>query len=221
MKQILILFFLFQLSPLCFSQSNGLRIGASLGVGEATIKKTDISNQTGKLAFQGGLALNYQFIKNFGLYGNILYATKGSRSSGTERVSGFFGTTDYKFEEKYVLDYIEVPVMPKLSFGGEKFYIKIFAGPSLNFNLSGKQNKQYEDASYNQDNGYGFRKITGLQLVEYALVYGAGFDVEISDGSVLFLEIRQSKALNSFGTINNKNAYNQYFTLNAGYLIKY
>jgi hypothetical protein len=221
MRKIFILFFSIQVSTLCFSQSDGFRMGAHFGMGQATIKEANISRQTGKLALQAGLSMNYQFFKNFGLNSNILFTSKGSRSSGSETVYGFFGSKEYTYEEDYSLYYVEIPLMPKLSLGGEKFFVKVFAGPSLNFNLYGKQDKVFDDANYHEQNGFTNREIKGLNLLEYSLVYGGGFDVEVSDNSIFSLEVRESRSLNSFGEINTKDAINQYFMVGIGYLNKF
>ena len=204
-----------------YSQSPGLAIGGHFGIGQAKIAKANVTNQTGRLALQGGLALNYQFINNFGLYGNILFSGKGSRASGTDVQSTFFGNKEFPFEEKYNLYYIEIPVMAKLSVGINNFHLKAFAGPSVNFNVKGTQSKIYEDKDYNQENGYEDREIQGLNLMEYSFCYGGGIDVVIAEQSIFFLEARNNIGLNTFGKINNLDAFNQYFGLGFGILYKY
>ena len=204
-----------------FSQTPGFRAGIHLGIGEARITKAGISNQTGKLSLQGGLAASYQFTKNIGLVNNILFTTKGSRTSGTETVSGFFGSQQYTYEEDFSLQYIEIPLMLKVSLGLGSFHLKAFSGPSANFNISGNADRTYDDPEYNKDHGFTNKEITGLNLLEYTLVLGGGIDIELSDESVLYLELRESLALNSFGEINIKDAFNQYITAGIGFLYKY
>ncbi|MBX9853683.1 MAG: PorT family protein [Cytophagaceae bacterium] len=219
-----ILLFTFGTLLLCNSlcgQSPGLALGGHFGIGQAKISKANINNQTGRLALQGGLSLNYQFVKNFGLYGNILFSGKGSRASGNDVQSTFFGNKEFPFEQKYNLYYIEIPVMAKLSLGINNFYFKAFAGPSINFNVKGTESKIYEDKDYHEQNGYSDREIQGLNLMEYSFCYGGGIDVEIAQQSIFFLEVRNNIGMNTFGKINNLDAFNQYFGLGLGILYKY
>jgi hypothetical protein len=201
-----------------FAQSPGFRYGARIGIGQAKISGASIVNQTGRLAFNAGLTANYQFNNHVGLSADFLFTSKGSRASSSETKSGFFNSTTYNYEEIYKLYYFEIPIMAKVSVGFSNFHPKIFVGPSINFNLLGTQTRTYEDPNYNTDHGFSDRKIPGLQLMEFSGVVGAGFDVEMANEKILFLDIRYNSALNSFGIINGRSAYNNYFTVGVGYL---
>lgn len=221
MKAIFILFFLIISTHLSFSQTEGLRLGVYAGIGQSNIRKGNISNSTGKLALQGGLAMNYQFSKNLGLYSNLLLTGKGAEGNGTETVSGLPGSGEYKYKQEFSLYYIEIPIMPKVSIGTEKFYIKAFAGPSINFNVGAKQDKMYETPTIDNQLGYSGRNMPEVELIEYSLVCGAGFDVETANKNIFFMEARYNSALNSLGPVNSTKAFNQYFTVGLGYLYKY
>jgi hypothetical protein len=212
-----LLAFLF-ITHLSSGQSAGFRYGARFGIGQANISRAGIQNQTGKLALNAGLTANYQFNNHLGLNADFLFTSKGSRASGIDTRSGVFGSASYKYEESYKLYYFEIPVMAKLSIGFSNLHLKVFAGPSVNFNLTGTQTRSYEDPDFNRDNGFSERKIPGLQLMEFAGVAGAGFDVEMDNKQILFLDARYSGAYSSFGVINGSNAYNNYFTVGVGYL---
>jgi hypothetical protein len=199
------------------AQNTGFKYGARFGIGQASISDAGIENQTGKLSLNAGLTSAYHFTNYFGLTTDILFVSKGSRATGSETESGFFGSTSYTFEERYKLYYVEIPVMAKASVGNETFRFKIFAGPSVNFNVSGSHTRIFNDPDYDQDHGFTDRSITGIKLLEFAGVVGAGFEV-MAGNDIFFIDIRNSAAFNSFGLINNKNAYNNYFAVGVGYM---
>jgi hypothetical protein len=221
MTKLILLISFISSSFFVLGQSQGLRIGTHFGIGEARIKDASIQNQTGKLCLQAGFALTYQFTENFGLYGNMLLTSKGAHASGFTRETGFLGSTDYPYKQNFALYYAEFPIMAKIGAGINDFYFKAFAGPSINFNIYGKEDKEYEDHNYNDQNGFVNREITDLNLVEYSFIAGAGIDIEVARKDVLFIEVRESIGINSFGKINNQDAKNQYFTIAVGYLYKY
>src|SRR3984957_12058585 len=97
MKKLFIL--LVALPLLCttaIAQTPGFRSGLIFGIGQATIKNSNVDNQTGKLAFLAGFGLNYQFTKYFGLYGNILFASKGTAFTGADGGNAISGCYSYK-----------------------------------------------------------------------------------------------------------------------------
>jgi hypothetical protein len=217
MKYLYFLIAFLFITHLCSAQSAGFRYGVRFGIGQANISGAGIGNQTGKLALNAGLTSSFQFNKHLGLNADFLFVSKGSRASGTTSTGGLF-PSNYKYEESYKLYYFEIPVMAKLSIGFSNLHLKAFAGPSINFNLKGTQTRTYEDQNFNNNSGFSDRKIPGLQLMEFAGVAGAGFDVEMGNKQILFLDARYNWALNSFGVINGNNAYNNYFSVGVGYL---
>lgn len=203
------------------AQTPGFRMGGMFGVGESRIKSEGITNETGKLALTAGMTMTYQFSKNFGIYANALFTTKGTKSAGVERVSGIFTYTDYSYMRRFSLYYIEIPVMPKVSVGLKNFHLKAFAGPSLNFNILAKEDKEYDNQAYNNDYGYSGRNLPGVNVLEYSLVYGGGIDVEVSNRDLLFLEVRASTGITHLGSINGQDATNKYLMVGLGYQYTY
>jgi hypothetical protein len=214
-KLITLLSFLF-ISLTLSAQSPGTRYGGHFALGTSHFR--GYADQQSKLLFSTGIAVNKQFTKNLGVNMNALVTSKGSRISGsTPGGTDIFGNTRYyKYEDTYRMYYVEVPLLPKLSFGGNGFFAKVFAGPSINFNLFSAQSRKYEDENFNSNNG--FDKKYDAEVMEYAMVYGAGIDLETKDSQVWFIDLRLSQAMNSFGTINSFKASNDYFALGIGYL---
>lgn len=223
---LIVLFLLF--SVYGFSQSRGTRFGAQAGIGQAWFSTTDRGNvfnninATPKLFFGAGLGASHQFTPWFGLTSNVLFTSKGQSFTGEEKgVADVFGyTPTYTYEETYRMLYTEIPVMAKVSAGFNNFYVKAFAGPSIGFNLRSVQQRAYNDQHYNDEHGF-VRAIHPSQIAELAVVAGVGFDVELKDEQVFFLDMRVNNALNNWGKINNQSAYNNYFSINIGYLMKY
>jgi hypothetical protein len=219
MKKLFILLLIGSLPLSVFAQSKGFRFGGMFGLGEGRIKNPTITSQSGKLAVTGGFGVNYQFRKIFGLYGNLLYTSKGAKADGIE--GSVIGT--YPYEQTFSFSAIEIPVMPKLSFGFNKFYLKAFAGPSVNFNLSSKEDKVYNNSTYDFDHGYE-NKDLDVPFVDYSFVFGGGIDWETSEKNIFFLEYRRNKdlRLKSINAVNeNTHYYNRYYVFAFGYLCKF
>lgn len=217
MRVILVLALFTGYSFIANAQFDGFKYGGRFGIGQARINEAELGDQRGKLALSGGITSTYYFSKTFGLQADFLFTSKGSRASGEEVVQGFFGTTRFQYEEIYRMFYLEVPVTARLAFGSENFLVKFYGGPSINFNLLGTQSRTYEDPDYNDDHGFTDREINGLELLEGAGVYGTGFEVAADEG-IFFLDIRNTIAFSSFGIINGRKAFNNYFVIGVGYL---
>jgi hypothetical protein len=214
MRYLLSLFFILTLAPCCFSQSPGFRYGFHAGAGQAKIEGAELLNQLGKLAINAGFISAYQINKNVGLVAEVLLTYKGARTEGSIKSC----CIDYKYEEIYRLNYVEVPVMVKGSIGISSLFMKVFTGPSVNFNIKSSRSRTFENDNFNMIYGYSNNKMTGIKLMELAWVAGAGFEVELEEKDIVFLEIRNNMALTSFGNINGKSGFNNYLGLVIGYL---
>jgi hypothetical protein len=221
MKNLLIALTAFLIAIPVWSQSEGFRYGCHFALGTSTFGPARSLNEESKLSFNTGIAVNYQFNKNFGLNMNALLASKGSKINGviTTSSGGLLGggQKEFRFEDNYRFLYAELPVLPKVSVGIGNLYFKAFAGPSFNFNLLNTLTRTYDDAEYNSDHGFD-RKYDDVEVMEYSVVYGTGIDVETDESRVFFLDIRFNNALKPFGRIAGNDAYNKYFSIGIGYL---
>jgi hypothetical protein len=214
MKHLLFLYFVLMINKPCFSQTKGFRYGVHFGAGLAKIKNPLIQDQSGRPLFAAGFISAYQINKNVGIVAELLLTSKGSTGTGSLKHC----CASYPYEEKYKLYYAEVPVMLKGSIGLSDLHIKFFSGPSVNFNLKGTQTKIFEDTAFNNYNGFKERKIPNLNFMEFSWVIGAGFEVELEENDILFLEIRNNIGLSPLGMINGRKAYNNYLAIGLGYL---
>lgn len=217
---ILILILIVVMLPVtAIAQSKGTRLGILFGAGKAKVDNENFLNQSGKLVLGGGFGISYQLAKNFGMYGNVLFTSKGTKSTGTEMSTGQIHYSYWKGLSFYA---IEIPVMPKLSIRLNRFYLKAFAGPSINFNIHTNEEKVYDNSLYNEVHGYKDQKVD-VPLLEYAIVWGGGIDAEVSGKDILFVEFRKQEDLNmnAINIVNNNHYYNEYYLISIGYLYKY
>ncbi len=216
MKKLLIILLLTGITVTTMAQSQGFKYGARFAIGQANFNSDNISDEAGKLMLRGGFGATYQFNKNVALFGEGALTLKGSKATFTRNNSGTLGTSTETFEDDYSLVYVELPLMLKLSYGAsEEFYIKGFAGPSLNFNVLSIYNR---DSNINA-NDFQQEKIPGVDVIEGAFVFGGGFDIETKQGQIFSLDVRSNKAFSSWGKIpgNGRSGFNNYFAVGVGY----
>lgn len=192
----------------------GFYYGGLFGIGQASFNSSSLANQSNLLMIGGGVAGTYQFTNYFGLTVNGLVVSKGTSATGT--VPGNIFNPDEDYEETYRLLYAEVPVMAKLRYGAKGFYGKIFGGPSFNFNVSGTYDIDYKNSTNKDASG---QKINGLKVMETALVYGAGVEVETSAAGLYSLEFRMSRGLSGIAktVMGGNDIKNEYFSICLGW----
>lgn len=219
MKKLIILGILAIASTAAFAQSPGFHKGARFSLGEATFKDFNMENATteSKLLMSGGVSVTNQFTENFGLMADVLFTSKGAKASGTTESGGAI-SSDKKYNDTYRLFYAELPIMAKLSVGTDNFYIKGFAGPSINFNLLGTETRVFEDPDYDRNNGYDNRPLNNLEVLEFSTVLGGGIDVINGAGQTFFVDFRVSNPLGVAGKIQGNDFKNSYFSIGIGYL---
>ncbi len=105
--------------------SNTFSVGLEAGANFATLVGSDVTNVGGtlnsKLGFVGGGFLSLNFGNSFAIRPEVLYEQKGTAINGQ--------TTTPE------LDYIEVPVLLKLSLGTPMVNPGILIGPSFGWNV--------------------------------------------------------------------------------------
>jgi hypothetical protein len=219
-KTLLVLIIIALIPYTSYSQSKGSRLGILFGIGQAKTDNAILPNQYKKIALGGGVGYNYQFNKIVGIYGNVLFTSKGTKSRDSEISTGN-GSTNYSYRKGLSFYAIEVPIMPKLSIGLHNFHFKVFAGPSINFNIHANEDKEYDDHKYDQDNGYKDKSLD-VPLLEYSFVWGGGIEIETVKGNLFFLEGRKQHDLNLnvVRIINNTHYFNGYYMFSLGYLFK-
>jgi hypothetical protein len=209
-----------QESPSMLVQENAFSIGPRVGVGESIIHLKDQPGEKTKTAFTTGIATTYQFNRILGISTDLMFNSKGGRASGSVVTDGFFGRNTYFYEDEYKIYTAEIPIALKVNVPvGDHAAIKVFAGPNLQFQLSGSnETRIYSDADFQESNGYSERKLTGLNTLENAFQYGLGLELNPHDSQTVFFDIRANESISSLGTINGRKATSSYYMISLGYL---
>lgn len=196
-RAFLIVIFTVALSLLCFERVTGMTIrpGFKLGGGISTIFGQDTYQQEWQASFQAGVFVE-SFIRNrLTALAELNFVRKGSvyrlDSNGLE------------YRERYLFDYLEVPVLVKYYFTSAKnlqFYF--YAGPSVALNLKASIRVTFDDLEETV-------AVDNLQGADLLLNGGAGAAISLAPGS-LILELRYSYGLKSVATepeadIRNRN----------------
>jgi hypothetical protein len=192
----------------------GFYVGGILGIGQSSFASSSLENQSNKLFLGGGIRGIYQFNNYFGLEADGIITSKGTKATGT--TSGSLVGGPENFEETYDLLYAEIPFLARIRVGAGDFYFKAFAGPSLNFNIDSRYSIDFENSN-NKD--ISNAKVNGIKVMETALVYGAGIEVNGASAGLYSLSVRFSTGMTDIGQTsrNNNNITNQYFAICLGW----
>ena len=217
MNKSLVTLLLVVISASTFAQDKGFYYGTRFSIGQSDLEGAQLENTTGKLLWQVGGASAYQFNKNIGLTADFLLSGKGTRNSGSFSTASVLGNTERKYDEKINLFTGDVPITLKFSTGLEKFHIKAYAGPNINFQLASLHTVQYEDDNYNDDNGFENEDISSnFETMTVGMLFGAGIDVKAGDGRLFFLDFRYSP-YSTIGTWRNEDIKSGFLGLSTGY----
>lgn len=200
-------------------QDKGFHIGGRFGLGESHLTGNGLQSVQRKLAISTGVTTNYQFNKFLGLNADFLLSTAGAKATGVKTETGVFGNPiPYAYRERFDLICAEVPLTGQTSVWIDNFFIRGFAGPAINFKLIGLTSRQYDDAGYNNNNGYADREMENLNNIFYSVIYGAGIGVQANDNRLFFLDIRFNKGVTTLGKVNGFDAISNYYSISAGYV---
>jgi len=120
---------------------------------------------------QGGF-LNYKLTPKFSLMGQVLFVQKGYRHTDTDA----YGT----YKSRLTLNYLEVPILAKYTFGADTFSTHAFAGPDFGFKLGGKYSYEYDGLSGDDTD------MSHFEGVDLGPKFGAGLDTPIGPGRLGF-----------------------------------
>ncbi|MCF8277511.1 MAG: PorT family protein [Flavobacteriales bacterium] len=150
--------------------------------------------------YQFGALVNYGFSKTFSLQPEVLFIQKGGKTSSSS-------TSDYT---QVTANYLEIPILAKAQFGGEKFkgyavlgpYASYWVGGHTKSNVLGTESKESIDFDNNiDDDGYKQHRF------DLGLNGGLGMQYAVGRGNV-FLDARYG-----FGLFDT----NKYKTEPSGY----
>lgn len=140
------------------------KIGLKLGMNFSNLYGSDVGETSSLLGVSGGAYFSYKLSDGLEIQPEVYYTRKGAKEKGITDTETF----DYDF----ALDYIEVPLLLKISFPIEKLLIRpiVFAGPAISFNTNAKISRVINGYTY--DVSYDYIKST-----EISLILGAGISI--------------------------------------------
>ena len=179
-------------------ESGTMIAGAKFGLNFATFGGDNSSNYSGTTKFFFGGFFGYDFIRNFGLQGELLYNPVGGGYSSPGQAGGNDGISYLEF---VVLAKYSVPVNP---------VIKIFfeAGPQLGIKLSATA---HSDATGTDTDISQY--ISGT---DFDLVVGTGTAFRVGPGNIIF-DVRYNIGLSTIQKNGNDHNSNQVFSMAVGY----
>ena len=179
-------------------ESGTMIAGAKFGLNFATFGGDNSSNYSTTTKFFFGGFFGYDFIRNFGLQGELLYNPVGGGYSSPGQAGGNDGISYLEF---VVLAKYSVPVNP---------VIKIFfeAGPQLGIKLSATE---HSDATGTDTDISQY--ISGT---DFDLVVGTGTAFRVGPGNIIF-DVRYNIGLSTIQKNGNDHNSNQVFSMAVGY----
>ena len=157
--------------------------GLKAGLTYAKLDGNDVSGADYKQGFCGGLAVNYSLIPLLSFQPEILYSMKGAEVDGQETS----------------LDYIEIPVLVKLSIPIPFLMIPdLYAGPYAGIKIGADSPGVPAD---------------DFETLDYGIVFGGGFDIGLVALSIT-IDARYSMGMKSVHKYDD--AKNQVISVIAG-----
>jgi hypothetical protein len=146
-----------------------------------------------------GAGLNLPVVEDFfSIQPELLYIQKGMAYEGT-LTDPDVGNFDYELNQ--TINYLEIPVLAKISFGGDAFKAYVNAGPSLGLGLGGKSSIKFafgnqteeedEDVKFGSDDDADYDN-----RIELGAQFGGGIGYKIGPGALL-LDIRYGLGLSN------------------------
>lgn len=205
MKRIILLAALF--ATLGFTAQAQSFIIPKGGVVFSNYKSTG-SGIEGRTGFVGGLGLSIPVTSDnfFAIQPEILYIQKGAKFNtnlSTTRVGDTY------------INYLELPVLAKINFGGESFRLYVNGGPSVSYALFGKTNNTDIEFGDGADVSFNNRIDLGLQ-------FGGGIGFKAGPGDIL-LDARYGLGLSNLldqpVAGGDSELQNRVYTFTIGYAI--
>ncbi len=229
------LFIVGQLTAQTFSLGPRLGINMTSLTHYAEKADYDTAQNSQFIGMHTGLITNFAFTENLSLQTEFLYSRKGHKLTLNK------DTTDYSQEGtyKYILDYIEVPVLLKASFGPSEVRFFLNAGPYWGYWMGGKSKykleivetdketinlKEKESIDFDSDWPDG----SLANRTDFGVIFGGGFAYESGPGYIL-IDFRYSMSLRDINTWEDlslrpddyKDFKNRVFAISFGYVYQF
>ena len=206
MKKIFLTILLFSATYLiACAQFIGVGVRGGMNFANVSLNtsgSTPTPNADGKLGYQAAGIVEFGFNKLFSIAPEIIYSVQGFKESATTLTP----------EINYNLNYIQVPVLARLSLGFKVGRIFLNAGPQLGLRTSAKA-----IASGFPDTDISSR----IKSTDFGIVFGGGAALNAGPGAI-FTDIRYTLGLTNINaTSSGVEAKNGVFTISLGYMFKF
>lgn len=164
------------------AKAQTISVGPRLGVNFSNISTEEDLDTKMTTGIHGGVAVNIGLNDMFSIQPEILYTQKGYEVETTGEFLGY----PVKMEQDATLNYLQIPVLARLSFGDDtKFFVN--AGPSFGFGMGGKAKTTttFMGKESNEDTDIE----SGDMEMDLGLMVGAGVGIKAGPG-MLTLEGR-------------------------------
>jgi|GEM_PF-1185299 len=154
--------FLFLMQKSFGQTSDKLAFGIHAGVNTFNIK--NYIGDKNLLGFSGGIFLTKQLCKNWGIQPELNFQMQGSKTNYIRNIGDIAGVN---FKDKYLLNYINLPVLVKYTLPNTKW--NLFAGPQADLLLSAKYHstpQDYETMTTNIKNNFNTFSLSGTYGIE-------------------------------------------------------
>jgi hypothetical protein len=214
MKKIVLFTFL-SLSVFSVSQAQiSLLPRAGISISNVAFD-SNVTGQRSAIGFTGGFGVNFSLSDDdfFSIQPELLYVQKGYDI----RTAGLFA-----IDGTYRLNYLELPVLAKISFGTDQVRFYINAGPSIGYLLGGRVAGQWNIVGFgsNVNEAIRFTANPVIPLVELdanRLDVGANFGAGIGfavGGNIIFFDGRYNAGLLNYN--RREPSMNRTFLITAG-----
>ncbi len=175
--------------------SQSLSFGIRTGINSATVNVEDESGLNvepeSRTGLDIGLMLEIGLTEDFSIQPEIHYMQKGF-----EQVFEILGD---EFESELSLNYLEIPILAKYSFGSETVRGFVNAGPSLGYALSGKTIESFNGDKEETDLDFEEEEFSRLDF-SFALGGGIGFK---TGPATIFVDVRYLLGLSNLDDSEN------------------
>jgi hypothetical protein len=215
---ILLLLFLLPNLPSADAQPQ-MRFGLNAGVnfGNQSFSPEYFGNSKSyRLGFVVGTLAEIGFSEFWSIQLEPRYIQKGMKETGIPVTIDDPNPVGY-VDQTIALDYLEVPVLLKVKFGTSDFRPFAFAGPSIAFRLSARQNLEGYPINGPTDSDLG----SLYQSIDASFEIGGGTEYQISTFTAMFGGVRYSMGLSnlSSSTIGTVRSYG--FQILVGALVDF
>lgn len=147
-----------------------LGVKGGIGITDLSFESSE-GGLSSRTTFTGGGFAQFMLGEQFFIQPEVLYAPKGAKES------------EFGAEVTIGLDYIEIPLLFGAEFGvGQGLTPRVFAGPSVAFEVSCKLSGEFEGISASADCS---EEEIETKSVDFGLVFGAGLGIPVGGFEII------------------------------------